>query len=164
VGRQLQQRQQQLDDELEQLQQQAARVDAAALRRDLAALQALADAHASLARLQRQHDAASAALEGALGRRYASLLSVLQSLNAALGAVYGQLTGGCGAAYCSYVAERRLLFSQGVTLHVQPDGSTWRRMEQLSGGQRALATLALSFALQVRLCVPGCVHARGREL
>lgn len=54
-------------------------------------------------------------------------------------------------AYCSYTAERRLLFSQGVTLHVQPDGRTWRKLGMLSGGQRSLATLALSFALQVRL-------------
>lgn len=54
-------------------------------------------------------------------------------------------------AYCSYTAERRLLFSQGVTLHVQPDGRTWRKLGMLSGGQRSLATLALSFALQVCL-------------
>jgi chromosome segregation ATPase len=47
--------------------------------------------------------------------------------------------------------ERRLLFSQGVTLHVQPDGQAWRQFAMLSGGQQALATLALSFALQVRL-------------
>jgi chromosome segregation ATPase len=45
--------------------------------------------------------------------------------------------------------ERRLLFSQGVTLHVQPDGQAWRQFAMLSGGQQALATLALSFALQV---------------
>jgi DNA repair exonuclease SbcCD ATPase subunit len=45
--------------------------------------------------------------------------------------------------------ERRLLFSQGVTLHVQPDGQAWRQFVMLSGGQQALATLALSFALQV---------------
>lgn len=76
-------------------------------------------------------------------------LLLLQSLNAKLDAVYNQLTGGCGKAYCSYTAERSLLFSQGVTLHVQPDGSTWRRLGMLSGGQRSLATLALSFALQV---------------
>lgn len=54
-------------------------------------------------------------------------------------------------AYCSYTAERLLLFSQGVTLHVQPDGRTWRKLGMLSGGQRSLATLALSFALQVCL-------------
>jgi hypothetical protein len=48
------------------------------------------------------------------------------------------------------VQERRLLFSQGVTLHVQPDGQAWRQFGMLSGGQQALATLALSFALQVR--------------
>lgn len=47
--------------------------------------------------------------------------------------------------------ERRLLFSQGVTLHVQPDGQAWRQFAMLSGGQQALATLALSFALQVGL-------------
>jgi structural maintenance of chromosome 4 len=92
-------------------------------------------------------------LEQLLDERYSRLLTVLQSLNAQLDAVYSRLTGGTGRAYCSYTAERLLLFSQGVTLHVQPDGSTWRRLGMLSGGQRSLATLALSFALQVGL---GC--------
>ena len=44
--------------------------------------------------------------------------------------------------------ERRLLFIQGATLHVQPDGAPWRPFQSLSGGQQALAALALSFALQ----------------
>lgn len=47
--------------------------------------------------------------------------------------------------------ERRLLFSRGVTLHVQA-GDMWRPFAMLSGGQQALAALALSFALQVCVC------------
>lgn len=146
---QLQQRQLLLDDQEQELQQQYARVDQSALERDLAALQGLAAAHTTLKQLQQQHEAAATALELLLDERYSRLLAVLQSLNAQLDTVYSQLTGGIGKAYCSYTAERRLLFSQGVTLHVQPDGSTWRRLGMLSGGQKSLATLALSFALQV---------------
>jgi len=146
---QLQQRQLLLEDQDQELQQQYARVDQSALERDLAALQGLAAAHTALKQLQQQHEAAATALEQLLDARYSRLLAVLQSLNAQLDAVYSQLTGGVGKAYCSYTAERRLLFSQGVTLHVQPDGSTWRRLGMLSGGQKSLATLALSFALQV---------------
>jgi chromosome segregation ATPase len=146
----LQQRQQQLDDQQQELQHEYALVNQSALEQDLSALQALATAHSTLQHLQQQHEGAATALEQLLDERYSRLLTVLHSLNAQLDTVYSRLTGGCGKAYCSYTAERRLLFSQGVTLHVQPDGSTWRRLGMLSGGQRSLATLALSFALQVR--------------
>lgn len=144
-------RQQQLEDQEQELQQEVEGIDRSALEEDLAALQGLSAAHSRLQQLQEQHEAAAAALEKMLDERYSCLLSVLQSLNVQLDKVYNQLTGGCGKAYCSYTAERGLLFSQGVTLHVQPDGSTWRRLGMLSGGQKALATLALSFALQVKL-------------
>jgi hypothetical protein len=142
-------KQQQLDEQEQYLQEQYALVDRSALEQDLLALQGLAAAHSTLQQLLSQHEAAATALEQLVDERYSRLLSVLQSLNAKLDPVYNQLTGGCGKAYCAYTAERRLLFSQGVTLHLQPDGNTWRRLGMLSGGQRSLATLALSFALQV---------------
>jgi chromosome segregation ATPase len=145
--------QQQLDEQEQCLREQYALVDKSALEQDLLALQSLAAAHNTLQQLLSQHEAAATALEQLIDERYSRLLSVLQSLNAKLDSVYNQLTGGCGKAYCAYTAERRLLFSQGVTLHLQPDGNTWRRLGMLSGGQRSLATLALSFALQVRLFV-----------
>ncbi len=57
--------------------------------------------------------------------------------------------GNLGDAYCSYTLERRLLFAQGVALVVRPDQHRWRAFHALSGGQQALASLSLSFALQV---------------
>lgn len=92
----LQRRQQQLDEQQQELQQEYNAVDRAALERDLTALQALAAATATLQRLQAQHEGAATAFEQLLDERYSRLLSVLQSLNARLDAVYSQLTGGCG--------------------------------------------------------------------
>jgi hypothetical protein len=92
----LQRRQQQLDEQQQELQQEYSAIDRAALERDLAALQALAAATAALQRLQAQHEAAATAFEQLLDERYSRLLTVLQSLNARLDAVYSQLTGGCG--------------------------------------------------------------------
>lgn len=92
----LQRRQQLLAEQQQELQQEYSAVDRAALERDLAALQALAAATATLQRLQAQHEGAASAFEELLDKRYSRLLSVLQSLNARLDAVYSQLTGGCG--------------------------------------------------------------------
>ncbi|KAF8068237.1 dscc1 [Scenedesmus sp. PABB004] len=122
-------------------------VDEAAVERDLAALQALAAALAALERARAAREAAVAAREALLDRRYAQLLG---GLNGALEGTYRRLSGG-GAATLAYTPERSLLFVQGVSLHAQPDGGAWRRFAALSGGQQALAALALSFALQA-LC------------
>lgn len=40
------------------------------------------------------------------------------------------------------------VFTEGVSLVVRPPGQRWRPFAALSGGQQALAALALSFALQ----------------
>ncbi len=64
--------------------------------------------------------------------------------------------GNRGDAYLSALEERRLLFTQGVHLHVRPDEHRWRPLSSLSGGQQALAGLALAFALQAALPQPFC--------
>ncbi|GAB4817139.1 hypothetical protein N2152v2_004185 [Parachlorella kessleri] len=69
-------------------------------------------------------------------------------VNTKLSTVYQQLTGGQGDAYCSYIEDRLAAFTNGVTFHVRPDSSRWRSFSILSGGQQALATLALCFAVQ----------------
>lgn len=55
---------------------------------------------------------------------------------------------------CSYTEDRLAAFADGVTLHVRPDRQRWRPFAALSGGQQALATLALCFALQAAFPAP----------
>jgi chromosome segregation ATPase len=68
--------------------------------------------------------------------------------------VYQFLTGWVGDAYLQYTADRRLLFTTGVTLNVRPDQHRWRPFMSLSGGQQALATLAVAFAMQAAFPSP----------
>jgi hypothetical protein len=138
-GQQLQQRQQQLDYALQDWQLQAAKVNEAALERDLHALQALAAAHAQLQQLQQQQDEAMAVHEELLDERYAKLLAVLQALNAALDAVYRQLTSGCGSAYCAYT-QVRLMPPESVCYSDAIVPRRWH--EQCRAGIRAVGTHA----------------------
>lgn len=80
-------------------------------------------------------------------------VSALSSVNASLPCVYRALAGtpACDA-HCSYSEAQ--LFEEGVALVVRPPGARWRAFASLSGGQQALAALALSFALQARLPSP----------
>lgn len=55
---------------------------------------------------------------------------------------------------CSYTEDVLAAFADGVTFHVRPDRSRWRPFPSLSGGQQALATLALCFALQAAFPSP----------
>ena len=142
--------------ELDQLQQREAELAEAlakvrpeVLEQDLAALKQLWSEQKQLAAAEKQYEAV-AALHGQLvDERYNKLASALRCINEPLAGIYRQLTGGVGDAYCSYTLEKTLLFREGVTLHVRPDHQRWRTFAMLSGGQQALAALALSFALQV---------------
>ena len=40
-------------------------------------------------------------------------------VNTKLSAVYQQLTGGQGDAYCSYIEDKLAAFTEGVTFHVR---------------------------------------------
>ena len=51
--------------------------------------------------------------------RYKRFSGVLRAANAALAAIYRQLSGGQGDAYLAYADDRLLLFADGVTLHVR---------------------------------------------
>lgn len=116
---------------------------------DAAALQALRAARRQAHALRMQADAARALRDRLADARYLKLVSALQAVNGQLATVYRRLTGHLGDASLSFTAERRLLFLEGLTLQVRPDPHRWRPFGCLSGGQQALATLALSFALQV---------------
>ncbi|KAI3436873.1 hypothetical protein D9Q98_006283 [Chlorella vulgaris] len=80
--------------------------------------------------------------------RYQRFHAALTSVNGSLTGIYSRLTGGQGDAYCSYANDVLGAFTEGVTFHVRPDRQRWRPFGSLSGGQQALATLALCFALQ----------------
>ena len=51
--------------------------------------------------------------------RYTRFAGVLRTANAALAAIYRQLTGGQGDAYLAFSDDRLLLFVDGITLHVR---------------------------------------------
>ena len=58
--------------------------------------------------------------KGALqDQRFKRFAGVLRTANAALAAIYRQLTGGQGDAYLAFADDRLLLFADGVTLHVR---------------------------------------------
>jgi chromosome segregation ATPase len=87
--------------------------------------------------------------------RYARFSAAVSAADAQLGPIYGRLTGGRGSASCSCVPDETAAFTQGLSLRVMPDPATgWRPLASLSGGQRALASLALCFALQAALPCP----------
>lgn len=80
-------------------------------------------------------------------------MSALSAINTSLPRVYRALTGAPSCdAHCSYSEAQ--MFEEGVALVVRPPGARWRAFAALSGGQQALAALALSFALQAQLPSP----------
>ncbi|CAL5221331.1 g3506 [Coccomyxa viridis] len=93
-----------------------------------------------------------ARLEAELGeleeQRYVRFAAAVKETNVHLSAIFRRLSGQRGDAYCSHADDTRLAFAQGLEFHVRPDNRAWRPFPALSGGQQALATLALSFALQ----------------
>ena len=60
--------------------------------------------------------------------------------------VYKEITGGAGTAYLS-VEDAEEPYLEGLRFHAQPPGKRFLDMEQLSGGERTMAALALLMAL-----------------
>eukprot|EP00798_Chlamydomonas_sp_ICE-L_P004996 gene4996-34780_t len=87
-------------------------------------------------------------------QRFNLLTSALSTINAKLAEVYQYLTASQGDAYLGFTNEKRLLFTNGIVFNARPDQRRWRPFSSLSGGQQALATLALSFALQAAFPSP----------
>ena len=57
-------------------------------------------------------------------RRYALLSCALGTINGELSAVYQYLTAWAGDAYLQFTADKRLLFTSGVTFNVRPGQAT----------------------------------------
>ncbi|KAK9828821.1 hypothetical protein WJX72_002267 [[Myrmecia] bisecta] len=129
-------------------------IDPHVLEEDLAALLRLEAATQELAAAENQLTRAQAAKEALETERFALFESAMKLVNAQLTTIYQRLSGGQGDAYCSYTAEKLMLFADGVTFNVRPDSSKWRPFASLSGGQQSLASLALSFALQAAFPSP----------
>lgn len=87
--------------------------------------------------------------DGLSSARYARFAAAMDAANAQLGPIYRRLSGGHGDAQCSYPHDEVAAFTQGVTFTVMPAaGGGWRHFHSLSGGQQALAALALCLSLQ----------------
>ncbi|KAI5068572.1 hypothetical protein GOP47_0016917 [Adiantum capillus-veneris] len=79
--------------------------------------------------------------------RYNVFMKSVKDVNDTLSRVYGSFTKH-GDAYLSFTEEKTLLFTEGVNFQVRPGRHKWCSFSILSGGQQALAALALSFSLQ----------------
>lgn len=137
-----------LKDQEDRLHEMRQGIDSAALDRDLEALKGLERSRHELAQLELHVEDAASEEQRLQDDRYNQLTSALHVINHHLPKVYKFLTAEQGDALLSYAQDRRLLFAEGVTLNIRPDGHRWWQFSSLSGGQQALAMLALSFALQ----------------
>jgi len=81
-------------------------------------------------------------------KRYGLFESAMDLADSQLSSIYQELTAGNGDAHCSFPRDPIAAFEQGVTFKVRPDNSAWRNFSGLSGGQQALAAVALCLALQ----------------
>lgn len=87
-------------------------------------------------------------LAAARTARYHRFSSAMDTASQTLSSVFQKLTGGQGDAHCRYAKDEDTVFEEGVKFIVRPDSGSWRDFGALSGGQQALAALALCLALQ----------------
>lgn len=69
----------------------------------------------------------------------------LQAVSARLQEIYKEMTRG-GTAELEAVRQLDP-FSEGLVLNVRPPGKSWKKMSNLSGGEKTLVSLSLVFAL-----------------
>jgi len=82
-----------------------------------------------------------------LGReRYMKFVESITKINMHLAPIYQALTTN-GDCYLSYTPDVTALFEHGVSFQVKPDKRQWKQFSHLSGGQKSLAILALSLAI-----------------
>ena len=61
---------------------------------------------------------------------------------------YRRLVSPSADARLRYSREPVTLFKEGVDISAKPERSLWREVKQLSGGQQAVLSLALSMGVQ----------------
>lgn len=136
------------------LEAERAAIDADVLQEDVRALVQLGEATKHLAQIQQQLERLQATQDELSRYRHQCFCAGLASINQQLAHVYDMLTGHQGAATCTFTDDPALLFLDGIVLNVRPDQHMWRPFNSLSGGQQALACLALSFAMQAAFPAP----------
>jgi chromosome segregation ATPase len=94
--------------------------------------------------------AVAAARDATHSARYTRLAAAADAVAAALCPIYARLTAGAGAAALSFARDPAAAFAEGVEMRVRPGSVAWRRLQVLSGGQAALAAMALVLAQPVR--------------
>eukprot|EP00698_Gefionella_okellyi_P014062 TRINITY_DN3882_c0_g1_i1.p1 TRINITY_DN3882_c0_g1~~TRINITY_DN3882_c0_g1_i1.p1 ORF type:complete len:765 (+),score=171.36 TRINITY_DN3882_c0_g1_i1:1172-3466(+) len=87
-------------------------------------------------------------------QRHQQFVEGMAKLNAGISVVFRQFAEH-GDASLSYSSHPLLTFSEGVMLNVRPDRTAgWKPFPSLSGGQQALAWLALCLAIQSHFPAP----------
>jgi chromosome segregation protein len=111
------------------------RASAASLRLS----KAIAEAHNNVARSVQR-------LERLQSERARRFLRGAQAIDTGLRSVFRSLCkhGDCTLEYSS---EPSILFTEGISIAVQPPHAEWTRFETLSGGQQALVAVALNLSL-----------------
>ncbi|MGI0132481.1 MAG: chromosome segregation protein SMC [Thermoplasmata archaeon] len=74
------------------------------------------------------------------------LVEVVAAVNIGYGEIYGELSGGGEGEIALEVPDDPL--SGGLLIRARPVGKNVQRLEQLSGGEKSLASLAFVFAMQ----------------
>jgi chromosome segregation ATPase len=78
--------------------------------------------------------------------RYKTFCFFIDKINTSLSDIYHKLTIN-GDCYLGFTEDKKALFESGVWFQVKPDRNQWRSFNDLSGGQKAVAALALSLAI-----------------
>ncbi|GAQ89011.1 Putative acetylglucosaminyltransferase EXT1 [Klebsormidium nitens] len=136
-----------LAEEEEELANMKRSIDPDALQRDVCCRKTLATTSQRLEKLSLELQSAISQRDSLENQRFEAFVSTMTQVNQQLSSIYRKLTRH-GDAYLSYTEDKSVLFADGVSLLVRPDRHKWRNFSTLSGGQQALAALALSFSLQ----------------
>jgi len=144
--------------ELKRLERELARVertlDTAAVHQGTTLIKMMEAAGEELRRKEDEATVLALQRDDLQAKRYSRFVDAMEVAGNSLSDIYQRLTGGMGDAHCAFPRDETAAFDQGVTFKVRPDNSVWRPFAALSGGQQALAALALCLALQAAAPAP----------
>eukprot|EP00892_Ulva_mutabilis_P012333 jgi/Ulvmu1/9472/UM052_0041.1 len=127
------------------------RVDRQLIAEDQAARTALRAEAAAMRTLQAGLEEQMQTREALEERRYAAFIKHINVIKAKASEIFGTLTGGVGDVELVMTLDKHVLFAEGILMSVRPDAAAWQAFPLLSGGQQALAALALSLAVHSTL-------------
>ena len=126
----------------------SATLDQAAVRAYAEAREALVAGRAEVVRLEAQSRDSQRRAASLLRIREREFGAAVDRLNGALQTTYAELNG-CGEARISASDDMAINDEEGLTLAVKPARVGWVDFLRLSGGQQALAGLALTLSFHV---------------